>query len=208
MLFLLALLIHLASIALLFPEIAAKTASGLDAVVVLQFPLMALAAVAHTIWDDEDEVLRSRLARGSLTFGITFVCLLIFATVGISVGPADPFGAPESASLGVRAGWFVGFSLIASLGSRFFIAKPILDIAEALTAPMRRAPAVWLGIAIALGSALGGGAVVLMHSDTVTGFAIDAQAKMDANPAPYVIGFLVVPMLLGGIAKALRSKKD
>jgi hypothetical protein len=208
MLFLIALLIHLASIALLFPELAEKSAPALDAIVVLQFPLMALAAVAHTIWDDEDELLRSRLARGSLTFGITFVCLLIFATVGISVGPADPFGAPESASLGMRAGWFVGFSLIASLGSRFFIATSVLEITEVLAGPMRRAPAVWLGVALGLGSALGGAAVVLMHSETVTGFAIDAQSKMDANPAPYIIGFLVVPMLLGGIAKALRSAKD
>ena len=98
--------------------------------------------------------------------------------------------------------------MIASLGSRFFIATSVLEIAEALAAPMRRARAVWYGIAIALGSALGGGAVALMHSETVTGLAIDAQSEMDANPAPYVIGFLVVPMLLGGIARMLRSKKD
>lgn len=208
MLFLVSLLIHIGAIASLFPEVAQQTTSLVDVIVVLQFPLMALATTALTIWDDEDEVLRSRIARHSLTFGITYLCILIIATFGIAVGPADPFGAPETASLGMRVGWFVGFSLIASLGARFFIAKSVLGIAEFFAEAMKRTPALWYGIALVLGSAAGGGVVALMHSDFVMNLADKAHGEMDQNPAPYVIGFLVVPVLLGGLARALRAKGE
>jgi hypothetical protein len=207
MFFLLGMLLHMAAIASLFPEVAAKTTALADLVVVSQFVLMALALVAHQVWNDEDDVLRSRLARASLTLGITYVCLLIFVTFGISVGPADPFGAPASATLAVRAGWFIGFSLIASLGSRFFIAKPLLEIASVLGGAMRSAPARWYGLGLGLGLGFGGAVVALMHSELVLHTAAEAQATMDKNPAPYVIGFLVLPMLLGGIARALRGSR-
>lgn len=208
MLFLVALLIHLGAIASLFPEVAQQTTSLVDVIVLVQFPLMALATTALTIWDDEDEVLRSKIARHSLTFGISYVCILIIATFGIAVGPADPFGAPESASFGMKVGWFVGFSLIVSLGSRFFIVKSVLGIAQFFGDPMKRTPALWYGIALVVGSAAGGGLVALMHSDFVVNLAAKAQGEMDQNPAPYVIGFLVVPVLLGGLARVLRKSKS
>jgi hypothetical protein len=208
MLFLVALLVHLGAIASLFPEVAQETMSLVDVIVIVQFPLMALATTALTIWDDEDDVLRSQMARHSLTFGITYICILIFATFGIAVGPADPFGAPASASMGMKVGWFVAFSIIASFGSRFFIAKSILEIAKSFGEAMKRAPALWYGLALAVGSAAGGGLVALMHSDFVVSLAAKAQGEMDQNPAPYVIAFLVVPLLLSGLARALRARGD
>lgn len=207
MVFLAALLFHLASIATLFPELAAKTADLTELLVVIQFPLMALAAAAHSIWDDEGEVLRSRLARLSLSFGITYVCILMLAVFDVAVGPADPFGAPESASLATRAGWFIGFSLIASLGSRFFVATSVLDITKALAEPMRRSPAVWYGLVVVVGFAMGGGAVALLDSETVHRFAAESQAKLDANPAPYVIAFMAIPILLSAVARSLRGSR-
>ena len=205
MLFLVPLLIHVGAIVCLFPEVALRTASLLDVIVIIQFPLMALATTALTVWDDEDDQFRSKMARHSLTFGITFVCILIFAIFGIAIGPADPFGAPEAASMNMRIGWFAGFSLIASFGSRFFIAKSILEISEYFREPMKRSPALWYGLALGVGSAAGGALVALIHSDFVLNLAAKAQGEMDKNPAPYIIGFLVVPLLLSGLARVVRK---
>ncbi len=202
--FLLAILFQLATIASLFPDIAVQTAWAANGAVFAQFPLMALASVAIALWSDDEDNSRTKLARFSLTLGITFLCLLIFSTFGISVGPANPFAAPTAASLQTRIAWFVGFTAIASIGFRFFIASSIIDIAGALARPVRRSPATWFGAMSVLGAGFGLGAIALLHSDMVATFAVDAQSQMDANPAPYLIGFLIGPLLLGAIARMVR----
>jgi hypothetical protein len=207
MIFAITLLVHLASIATLYPAVASETSSMLDVIVVIQFPLMACAAIAHTFWKEEDEKVRSRLARLSLTFGITYICILLLATLGVSIGPADPFGAPEVASAQMRLAWFVGFSLIASLGSRFFILVSVLGICEAISGPIRRAPSMWLGVGVVGGVGMGVGAVAVLHSQMVVNFAAGVQDKMETNPAPYIIGFIMVPMLLAGIARIVRPRR-
>ena len=53
--FFVTMLIHLAAIATLFPELAVKTTDLVDVVVIIQFPNMALAAAAHSAWADELE---------------------------------------------------------------------------------------------------------------------------------------------------------
>lgn len=205
--FLLTILLQLCTIASLFPDIAPHVPWASDPAVLVQFPLMGLACVAIALWSEAEESLGAKLARLSLTLGITFSCLLLFSTFGLSIGPANPFAAPASASLQTRALWFVGFTAIASIGFRFFIASSIIDISVAIAAPLKRSPILAFALATVLGAALGAGAIALLHSEMVTSFASKAQSEIDANPAPYLIGFLIGPLLLGAIARGLKKRK-
>lgn len=134
---LVALIAHLGLIAAMAPGVELPP-DALPWLTAAQFPLMGVTAAVHGVAADRELDRLQGWCTGSFGLGVTCAVMVLLIRYDVSVGPADPYGAPPDSSPEVALAWYAGFSAIAAVGHTMFIGKPILKVADRMLAPLRR----------------------------------------------------------------------
>ena len=192
---LVALAIHLAAIAALAPGVGLE-ADQLVWLTAAQFPLMALSASVHGVAKRSERERLERIAFIAFGIGVTVPVLVMFVRYGIKIGPADPYGAPETASSSTAVLWYLGFVAIASVGNTMFIARPIIHIAGVMLASFRRIAARF-AFAVIIGAVFGAAFGWFLGSDIGAELMGSVREVSESNPAPIVVGGVVIAAILG-----------
>lgn len=212
-------LLHLLAIASRFPELAALLPPGLStAILVAHVPLVLVegyfegrltygASMAQMpLWMRID----SRPVKFAFTFAFVYLCVVIFQTWDINLGPVD-FSPPEEWPLAQRAGWFAMFTVGFAFPNFLAATGLLIPALRVITKPLRALPGV---ISVLLLVAIGG-AAAWFGLEQIPVAAISARvaawkALIESDPQIAVTVALAtvgVPILLAGIA-GLFSKKE
>ncbi|HEY6038188.1 MAG TPA: hypothetical protein VIV58_28095, partial [Kofleriaceae bacterium] len=168
--FVLAALIHAASVATLFDLVAAKLPPPVPfAIMIGQFPLLVLSGLFEGRLDYGPAMegfplwmrIRSVPVKLAFTFAFIYIAGVALQTLHFSIGPLDPT-PPLAFPPAQRALWFAMFT--AGMFFPFYLAAAggLIPVLRALTRPLRAVPLVAGALAsLLLGGALGIGVFAL-----------------------------------------------
>ncbi len=200
---------HIASIATLEPHVAAEIGDTARFWILAgQLPLITAAVLVHAqLKQQEKSVGLAELAVG---LGLGYLTVLLLSSFEVLVGPANPLAAPAAASDAVKAGWFVGFAAIMTMGNTLFIARPLLGITDVIVGfALRMPPKAAQGLFAVVGAGLGFGLAGFASTDVAHDMADKLNEVSAANPVALLIAGLAIPLLLNVIKTLVtRKKKD
>jgi len=203
-----AALIHLAAVASLYDQLAARLpAAAASAIMVAQFPLLPLSGFLEGRVDHGTDMegfpsrdIKARSIKAAFTFPFIYLCLVIMIVLDVSVGPIDP-RPPASFPAAQRVLWFAGFTL--GMSFVFFLAaeKILVPLLRLITYPLQRLAALAGAVAAGvLGAALGVVVFALVTSTELGTFGASTKASLEANP-PLYLGILLacifIPLVVG-----------
>ena len=203
-----AILVHLASIASLYPSLALQISQETHLWIFAGiFPLMAITSLVHSHLRNKESS-AANLATYVAGLGVTHFGIFLLARFDLSFGVVDPFGAREQAEFLERVGWYVGFSAIFLVGNTFLVARPISTLTDALLRPLRAAPMMMQFVVILiLGAVLGMLAMQVVGSEQASELAARFNTQLDENPTPIILGAIAIPAVLQMVGRAFSSRR-
>jgi hypothetical protein len=207
--FVIVALIHAASVATLFDQVAIKLPSGMaEALMIGTFPLLLLSGYFEGRLDYGETMadfplwmrIKSRPVKLAFTFGFIYIATVSLQTLHFSIGPLDPT-PPASFPQAQRAMWFAMFT--AGMFFPFYLAATglLIPILRAITKPLRTLPsAPGAVIALVLGGGLGVLIFALATKTKLTAFIDGVHAWINSDPAialAVTLGMTFGPMVIG-----------
>jgi len=209
-LFILTGLFHALSVASRFDVVAAQIPESVSAAIMFaQLPLLLVEGYFEGRLDYGPGVgptwmrIKSQPVKIAFTFAFLYLVTVIMQTWQISLGPIDPT-PPKEWPTAQRAGWFAMFTAGMFFPNYLAAASSLIPALRAITAPLRKLPAiVALVIASLVGVGAGYGAVMAFGSAKLGEHIGSAQAlwqSLQENPTialPLALAMTWVPILFG-----------
>ena len=214
--FVVAALLHAASLATRFDLVAAELPPGADLAIMLsQVPLLVMSGYFEGRLDhgtDNSRLptwirIKSVPVKLAFTFGFMYLSCVVLQTLHVSIGPIDPI-PPLAFPPTQRTLWFAMFS--AGMFFPFYLAATglLIPVLRFLTAPFRALPGS-LGAPLAL--VVGGGVGVVVFAvatkTKLSDFVTAVRVAIAASPALTIgvtLGMTFGPMLIGVVVSAVR----
>ena len=219
-LFILTGLFHALSVASRFDVVAAQIPESVSAAIMFaQLPLLLVEGYFEGRLDYGPGVgptwmrIKSQPVKIAFTFAFLYLVTVIMQTWQISLGPIDPT-PPKEWPTAQRAGWFAMFTAGMFFPNYLAAASSLIPALRAITAPLRKLPAiVALVIASLVGVGAGYGLVVAIGNATLGSKIGSAQAMWSAlqeNPTialPLALAMVWVPILFGLVIDRKKEKE-
>lgn len=210
-------LFHLAAVISRFPDLALLLPAGLStAILVAHLPLILVEGYFEGRLDYGPKVVQlplwmridSRAVKLTFTFAFVYLCVVVFQTWDINLGPVD-FSPPAEWPLAQRAGWFalftVGFAFpnyLAAMG--FFL--PALRV---ITAPLRSLPAlISVLLLVAFGGAVAWFGLEHVPFPEISAHVAAWKARFEADPYLSTLITVGVPLIFGALAAIFGKRKE